>query len=289
MAARILLKTTIGPVEDGWNVARFSLLANHLAALKDELGRALYAVTAANRIETRSGDDADLQAMAAGEYDQLWLFAVDATAAFSEADAGRIALFRERGGSIFLTRGHADLGVCLTRLGEIGATQHFHSVNPQPDETWRCNDDAATSSIGWPNYNTGADGDLQIIESTPPLHPIMQGPSGAPIRRLPAHPHEGVVGVPDALAAFARVVARGRCKTTGASFNLCVAVDEPRLGRVVSDSNFHHFCDYNWDPRRGCPSFVNELPGDTVLREPDALADTRTYVENIAAWLDGRI
>jgi hypothetical protein len=26
-----------------------------------------------------------------------------------------------------------------------------------------------------------------------------------------------------------------------------------------------------------------------TTREPDALADTRTYVENIAAWLDGRI
>ena len=225
----------------------------------------------------------------AGEYDQLWLFAVDATAALSQTDAARIALFRERGGSIFLTRDHEDLGVCLTRLGGIGATQHFHSVNLQPDEAGRCNDDAATASIGWPSYNGGTDGDLQIIESMPPLHPIMQGPSGAPIRRLPAHPHEGLVGVPDALAAFTRVVARGRCKATDVSFNLCVAVDEPRLGRAVSDSNFHHFCDYNWDPRRGCPRFVNEAPGDAVLREPDALSDTRTYVENIAAWLDGRI
>ena len=61
------------------------------------------------------------------------------------------------------------------------------------------------------------------------------------------------------------------------------------MGRVVSDSSFHHFCDYNWNPRMGCPSFVNEPPGAAVLARPDALDDTRQYVENIAAWLAGHI
>jgi len=289
MAVRILLKTTVGPVEDDWNIGRFSLLENYLAALRDESGNALYTVTAANRIETRLGDDSDFEAMAAGAYDQLWLFAVDATGTLTEADAARITIFRERGGSIFLTRDHQDLGASLTRLGGIGVTQHFHSVNPEPDSARHRRDDTATPSISWPNYHSGADGDLQTVEITQPLHPLMQGPSGAPIRHLPAHPHEGVVGVPTEFAAFARVVARGRSKTSGVSFDLCVAVDEPGLGRVVSDSSYHHLCDYNWDPRRGCPSLVDEPPGDAVLRDPNALADTYMYVRNIAAWLDGRI
>jgi hypothetical protein len=61
------------------------------------------------------------------------------------------------------------------------------------------------------------------------------------------------------------------------------------MGRAVSDSSFHHFCDYNWDPRMGCPSFVNEPPGEGVLSSADALDDVHRYVENIAAWLAGRI
>ena len=61
------------------------------------------------------------------------------------------------------------------------------------------------------------------------------------------------------------------------------------MGRAVSDSSFHHFCDYNWNPRMGCPSFVSEPGGEDVLSSPDALDDGRRYVENIAAWLAGRI
>ena len=61
------------------------------------------------------------------------------------------------------------------------------------------------------------------------------------------------------------------------------------MGRAVSDSSFHHFCDYNWDPRQGCPSFVDEPPGDEVLSTPDALDDVHSYVGNIAAWLAGNI
>jgi hypothetical protein len=61
------------------------------------------------------------------------------------------------------------------------------------------------------------------------------------------------------------------------------------MGRAVSDSSFHHFCDYNWNPRMGCPSFVNERAGEDVLSSPDTLGDGHRYVENIAAWLAGRI
>jgi hypothetical protein len=35
----------------------------------------------------------------------------------------------------------------------------------------------------------------------------------------------------------------------------------------------------------GCPSFVDEPPGDAMIRAPQALADTQLYVRNLALWL----
>jgi hypothetical protein len=281
MPTRILVKTTIGPVADDWHVGRFSLLTDHLRG-------ALYDVVARDRSENQKGDDTDLVQLANGAYDQLWLIGADETGALTSADVENVAQFRRRGGGILLTRDHQDLGACLTRLGALGATQYFQTSNPDPDESRRCRDDLETPAISWPNFHSGANGDLQSIGAIHPIHALMRTPSGIPIRRLPAHPHEGAVGVPTTLRHIARVVAEGRSLTTGATFNLCVAIEEPGMGRAVSDSSFHHFCDYNWDPPMGCPSFVNEPPGEGVLASPDALDDGHRYVENIAAWLAGR-
>ena len=286
-AQRILMKTTIGSVEDDWHIGRFSRLAGRLAALRGDDGQPLYEVTAHDRTPDAAGDDADLAAFAAGEFDQLWLFAVDVTGALTETDAAHVDAALKAGAGALLTRDHQDLGACLTRLGDIGQAEYFQTHNPEPDPTRRICDDRDTPSITWPNYHSGSNGDLQTVEAAQPLHPIMRGATGAPIRRLPAHPHEGVVGVPPALADRATVIAVGTSKTTGARFNLAVAIEGP--GRVVADSSFHHLSDYNWDPRLGCPSFVAEPPADTVIRDPGALADTHSYVENIAAWLGRRI
>jgi hypothetical protein len=288
MPTRILVKTTIGPVVDDWHVGRFSLLTNHLRSLKDSSGGVLCDAVARDRIENQNGDDVDLAELADGAYEQLWLIGADETGALTSADVECVGRFRKRGGGVLLTRDHQDLGACLTRLGALGATQHFQTANPDPDESHRCRDDLETPSISWPNYHSGANGDLQTIDAIHPVHALMKTASGTAIRRLPAHPHEGSVGVPTALRGIARVVARGHSLTTGKAFNLCVAVEEPGMGRAVSDSSFHHFCDYNWDPRMGCPSFVSEPPGAGVLSGPDALDDVHRYVENIATWLAGR-
>ena len=53
---------------------------------------------------------------------------------------------------------------------------------------------------------------------------------------------------------------------------------------TIDRSDFHHFADYNWNPRSGCPSFV-----DGLERVSEALADTHRYALNIAAWLTGRL
>src|SRR5580704_15702111 len=160
-AERLLLKTTIGPVEDDWHVGRFSRLAEHLASLRGPGAEPLYQVTAHDRIENAAGDDVDLAAFAAGDFDQLWLFAVDVTGALTETDAANIEAAQKAGRGVLLTRDHQDLGACLTKLGDVGQAQHFQTENPDPDPARRRRDDPDNLSIDWPNYDSGANGDVQ--------------------------------------------------------------------------------------------------------------------------------
>ena len=86
----------------------------------------------------------------------------------------------------------------------------------------------------------------------------------------------------------ARVVARGKSKATGRPFNLSVAFEAVQgKGRAIAESSFHHFADYNWEPRKGCPRFVGERAGDEMLREPEARASVHAYARNLALWLAG--
>lgn len=276
--ARILVKTTIPATEDDWHVGRFAMLTDHLAAEG-------HRVTARDRTEDAAGNDADLAAL--GDYDQLWLFAVDEIGALTEADCKAIAAFQKAGGGVMLSRDHMNLGACVTKIGDIGLTQHFQKINPEADAARQAIDDRFTTNITWPNYHSGANGDLQDVVAAEPFHPVMVDDGGRPLTLLPAHPHEGAVGVPAALADVARVVAQGKSKVSGNAFNIGVAVDRPGEGRVYSDSSFHHFCDYNLDPAAGCPSFVTEPAGDAVITNHDGLRQAKRYAANIAGWLGG--
>ncbi len=85
------------------------------------------------------------------------------------------------------------------------------------------------------------------------------------------------------------MIATGKSKVTGRTFNLAVAF-EPSAdgGPAIAESTFHHFADYNWDPAKGCPSFVTEAPGNRIAHSPEAKADIENYVRNVALWLAGR-
>jgi hypothetical protein len=289
---RILLQTTIAASDDDWSIERFSLLQDHLASLRDEAGRPVCAVVARNREADPSGDDPVLSALDRSDFDELWLFAVDAGDGLSPNDCAGIARFHGRGGGILSTRDHQDLGSSICTIGGIGAAHFFHTRNPDPDESRRVRDDTDTASIAWPNYHSGRNGDYQAIVPTAPTHELLRrtGASSDAIAYFPAHPHEGAVGVPADMPR-ARVIATGRSRTTGRPFNLVVAFERTtdpaghRLGRAVAESSFHHFVDYNWDTGRGAPSFVEEPPGDGVEREPHKLADVKTYARNLAVWL----
>ena len=288
----ILLQTTIPSIEDDWNVTRFSLLRDHLASITDASDNVLCKVTARNRETNSEGNDSVLSELDKTEFDELWLFAVDTGNGLTAADCQGITRFRQRGGGILATRDHQDLGSSLCSLGGVGGAHFFHSRHLDPDESRRIRDDQDTQAISWPNYHSGSNGDYQKITSVDPLHEVLRSAENASglIEYFPAHPHEGGVGVSNG-EEHARVIATGVSQITHRPFNLIVAfehaldADGNRLGRAIAESSFHHFVDYNWDTSKGCPSFLEEPPGDQIKREPQKLRDVKTYVSNLTRWL----
>ncbi|MCR5879947.1 hypothetical protein [Phenylobacterium sp. J367] len=278
---RILLQTTIPPVEDDWHIGRFSRLTEFLRGLDG------VSVTARDREAPGGETDPVLGSIDTSDFDQVWLFAVDIGDGLNSEECAAFGRFHRRGGGLMVTRDHMDLGSSVCTLGGVGDAHFFHSRNLDPDASRHTRDDPFTTYIDWPNYHSGANGDFQEIALDDEPHPLFRRPDGGPIRRLPAHPHEGAVGVPNGRPA--RVIARGRSKVSGRDFNIAVAFEGgPDGGPAVAQSTFHHFADYNLDPRLGCPSFVDEPPGDGILRDPEALADTLAYYRNLAHWLAGR-
>lgn len=291
---RILLQTTIPTTEDDWDIARYSMLRDYLASLKDAEGNHLFEVTARDREAEADEDDAVLSKLESSDFNEIWLFAADIGDSLTQKDCEGISKFRQRGGGILISRDHQDLGSCICNLGDVGAAHYFHTKNQDPDEARRCIDDPYTTYILWPNYHSGSNGDYQKITPVEPVHELLQNPNSPSgiIELFPAHPHEGGIGVPPD-AKNARVIATGKSMVTNRPFNLVIAFESIKdengntIGRAVAESSFHHFLDYNWDTKMGCPSFVDEPPGDGMKQEPRALEDIKTYVRNLALWLAG--
>ena len=288
------MQTTIPFAEDDWHIGRFSLLRDELASLKDESGESLYAVTTRDREADADGNDPVLSTLDKTDFQELWLFAIDQGDGLTVTDCQGITRFRQRGGGVMATRDHQDLGTSLCTLGGIGRAHFFHSQHPEPDPSRHVPDDPYTTSISWPNYHSGSNGDYQKI-TVAVEHELLRNPAspGGLIEFFPAHPHEGAVGVPEG-EEHARVIATGKSEVTGRRFNLVVAFESSvddhgnQLGRGIAESSFHHFVDYNWDTDMGCPSFLAEPPGDGYKRNPQALQDIKRYVANMARWLAGQ-
>jgi hypothetical protein len=290
---RILLQTTLLPTdEDDWIIRRFSFLHNYLASLTDSQGNPLYKVTSRDRQPDAEGNDPLLSRLDRAEFDELWLFALDVGGGLSAQDQAGIAHFHQEGGGIFTTRDHQDMGISMYGLENLGIFHYFHTQQTDPDPSRCCVDDIHTTNISWPNYHSGSNGDYQIITAVEPIHPLLNNPDSPTgvIQFFPAHPHEGGVGVPSHIS-HATVVATGVSKVSQRPFNLVVAAERTtdaqgnQLGRIVAQSTFHHFVDYNWDTEQGCPGFVEEAPSDGMKKDPRAIADIHCYVKNLAAWL----
>ncbi len=268
------------------------MLRDHLASITDEAGEPLYKVTARDREVGPDGNDTVLSVLDKTDFDELWLFAVDPGDGLTVADCQGVTRFRQRGGGILTTRDHQDLGSSLCTLGGVGRAHFFHTKHPDPDESRHVRDDQDTKTISWPNYHSGSNGDYQKVSAVEPVHELLQNPNNdsGVIEYFPAHPHEGAVGVP-VDEKHAKVIATGTSTVTGRPFNLVVAFESSRddhgntLGRAVAEASFHHLVDYNWDTSKGCPSFLEERPGDQIKTEPERLEDIKTYVANVARWL----
>jgi hypothetical protein len=286
MAIKILLQTTIVPTADDWSIARFRLLSGFLSEQKDAAGKPLFEVTARDRAVTT--DDPVLSNLQRSDFDEMWLFAVDTGAGLTPAECESISAFRRSGRGLLVTRDHMDLGCSVCNLEGVGLAHQFHTKNLDTRFPL-VRDDPYTLDIDWPNFHSGANGDFQPVEVVGEVHPVLideSSPTGV-VRFLPSHPHEGAVRVPE--GEHARIICAGHSKVTGSRFNLAVAFEAVQgKGRAIAESSFHHFADYNWDPRLGCPSFVSEPAGDAILREPAALAAAHTYVRNVASWLGQR-
>jgi hypothetical protein len=284
---KILLQTTIATTADDWSIARFGLLSQFLQDQRDDRGSVLFEVISRDR-DALGAPDRILSTLDKSDFDEMWLFAVDTGDGLTSEDCGAISRFRQSGRGLLVTRDHMDLGSSICNLGGIGAAHHFHSRNIDPNAL-RERDDPYTTYISWPNFHSGANGDYQEIHVNAPAHAVLTNPASPTgvIRYLPAHPHEGAVSAP--ANQEARVIASGYSKATGRPFNIAVAFESRHeYGRAIAQSTFHHFADYNWDIRKGAPSFVDEPPGDGIYRNIEALADTRRYVRNVALWLGGK-
>jgi hypothetical protein len=285
---KILLQTTIPTTENDWSIARFGQLAACLRRLGDSADHRQFAVTMRDR-DALGTPDSILSTLDRQAFDELWLFAVDEGSGLTPEDCKRISRFWLNGGGLLVARDHMDLGSSVCGLGAIGQAHHFHTKNLDPDESTHRIDDPYTTHISWPNFHSGSNGDYQQIRAVGDVHPVLAhptSPSGA-LQYLPAHPHEGSVGAPP--HDEARVIAAGTSKTTGRQFSIAVAFEPTdRRGAALAASTFHHFADYNWDPRLGAPTFVDEPPGSSLLHNPEAIEHTRRYVENIALWLAPR-
>jgi hypothetical protein len=282
---RILLQTTIPTASDDWSIGRFGRLADYFRQERSD-NRPIFDVTARDR-DPLGAPDSVLSALDESRFDAVWLFAVDIGNGLTREDCAGLSRYRRAGGGLMVTRDHMDLGSSVCEIAGVGAAHHFHTRNIDPTALLE-KDDPFTPQISWPNFHSGANGDYQAIEPLGPVHPILSNPfspTGA-IRFLPSHPHEGAVGAPP--GQNARVVATGISKVTSRRFNIAVAFEAHEgSGRAVAQSTFHHFADYNWDVRSGAPSFVDEPPGDALLRHPPAMADTHRYCRNVALWLAG--
>ncbi|HWE22734.1 MAG TPA: hypothetical protein VG496_02225, partial [Myxococcales bacterium] len=217
----------------------------------------------------------------------VWIFGVDTGKGLTQPERDALVRFRRRGGGLLTARDHQDLGSCLATLPGPGSANYFQSVNLDPVAANRRRDDEYTKSVSWPNYHSGLNGDVQEVRAIEPIHELLRRADGSVIATFPAHPHEGAIGVPEDEPA--RVIAKGRSTATGREFNLIVAFDgEPAptsLGRAIVESSFHHLVDYNWDTKRGAPSFVDDPEGTTIARNPRLLDDVKAYVRNAARWL----
>ncbi len=93
---QILLQTTTPAEPDNWSIDSLSLLRQQLESVRVDNQPSI--VSARNREVSRSGSDPVLLDIDRSDFDELWLFALEAGDGLTEDECAAIERFRRRGG-----------------------------------------------------------------------------------------------------------------------------------------------------------------------------------------------
>ncbi|WP_019991225.1 hypothetical protein [Rudanella lutea] len=259
-------------------------------------------------------------------YDQVWLFGIDSSVqGLSDAELVILSAFMNKGGGVFATGDHGELGRALCgsvpRVRKMrlwtNAAGNVGMQDPNRNDTNRIGHDAGSQfddqSDDIPQeiqprlYSSALGGFLR--ETYP--HPILCSPLGR-IRVLPDHPHEGQcveptdlsgnyekdgtpefpMGIGPEIIAYSTVLAGSTASTKQATqaqtFGAICAYDGHRanIGRVVTDSTWHHYVNVNLIGEASEPD--TNVKGRGFLASATGqqhLAQIKHYYINTAVWL----
>ena len=165
---KVLLQTTIPTTADDWIYRAF------------QSARTILARAAAPRRAPVRGDDARprkswrtrSRALHARSerFDEMWLFAVDVGDGLTAAGLRGDFAFSEAGPRPAGHAGSHGFGILDLRFGEASARRiTFIAATSTPMPARRAPDDSITTSISWPNFHSGANGDYQEIRAIAPF------------------------------------------------------------------------------------------------------------------------
>ena len=235
------------------------------------------------------------------DYDQVWLFGnLPDKAIVIDDEQKALEQFMERGGGVFATGDHMDLGAAMSKNLPRVKSMRIWRGGPSDIEFDPSCHNTLTHAPGSRVAPFEADATPQRI--TPKLynipdsntqypHPLLCKTGGV-ITVLPDHQHEGDCpelkeedfdGVEPLMIAFSKNITSN---ANDPQFGAIGAYDGHLAGkgRVVVDASFHHFVNINLE------GFLTPLPGSNrnLIQTDMALCayeDIKTYFRNIAIWL----
>ena len=282
-APKALLLSTIATDANDWHIGRFSLLGSMIKSAGQAIDPAFSLTTTDYPVEPelRKALQSDLRE---GEFNQIWLMAVDLDNGPDEDFFLALEAAVRSGTDLVIARDHADLGSCLLSLdgclAAVGSTQTFKRSWPDLP-TDREFIDEACPTITTPCVVTGQNGGVQICRKRSD-HPLLAFSSMLPGHLLiPAHPHEGVIRP---MTESQTVLLSSYSITSGREQLIAIVDEVPDRGMVLHHSTFHHFADYNIDIRLGAPDFVLDPPTKQIEDSPELLADLRAYIQSVVHY-----
>src|SRR5271155_3969384 len=121
---RILLQ-----IADDWSIARFGKLAELLRRQRTPDGGPTFDIVARDRGPTDRPDPV-LSRLDRTDFDELWLFAVDAGDGLAPEDCEAVTRFRQAGRGLMISRDHMDLGSSICSL--VGSARRTISTRAIP-------------------------------------------------------------------------------------------------------------------------------------------------------------